>query len=162
MKGAAVFLGQVVVGLVKLGVDLNGLWPDHLCYRVETQERYRQMLDRLRQEAEPLGENIVAGRPIATFRLHQPVRAAGYAVDVLELPAPKAGSSYREGFEHAEFVVPVDLETFMGRHPHLDWDTTGLGKAHNPELRLRLGAANAKFHRTPLADLVASERGAQA
>lgn len=37
-----------------------------------------------------LGETQVNGRPIATFRLHEPVRYQQWRIDALELPAPIA------------------------------------------------------------------------
>ncbi|KAI9345882.1 hypothetical protein DFJ73DRAFT_838969 [Zopfochytrium polystomum] len=105
---------------------------DHICLRVETLAEYALR----KQELEQLGaalltETTIAGRPIATFRLQEPVRVhdarwQGSAlpdgdlrfgpkwerhVYVVELPAPKArvpGKGlpvYSSGWEHAEFAV---------------------------------------------------------
>jgi predicted metalloenzyme YecM len=161
MEGAAPFLAMVLARLEKLGIDVAELQADHLCYRVETAERYHGMQSKLACLGVLLGENIIGGRPIATYRLHEAVRVQGQVVDVVELPAPKPGSPYPEGFEHAEFVVAGELEDLMRKHSGLDWDTDGLHKAHNPELRLHLGAASAKFHRTALSDLIAAEQRGQ-
>lgn len=156
--GAARFLGQIMDHLRPWGLPWEDLRPDHLCYRVETKARYVAMKAELGNAGVLLGEHIISGRPIATFRLNRPVRSGTFAVEVVELPAPKHGSPYAEGFEHVEFVVPVELEVFMQRHPGLAWDTSGLHKAHHPELRLRLGPASVKFHRTALADRIAAEQ----
>ncbi len=162
MEGAAPFLAMVLARLQQLGLDMAELQADHLCYRVGSAVCYQEMQSELAGLGVLLGKSIVGGRPIATYRLHEPVRVQGQVVDVVELPAPKPGSPYPEGFEHAEFVVAGELEDLLRTHPGLDWDTGGLHKAHNPELRLRLGAASAKFHRTALAELIAAEKRDQA
>lgn len=101
------------------------------------------------------------GRPIATFRLSEPLEAGGWRISYLELPAPKLGSEYTEGLEHVEFVVlGGDLDRFRRTHQHLAdmFSTKGMDKLVNPELGLKAAGISVKFHRLPLGEVVRLER----
>lgn len=151
------FLQKLLTGLAKLPVPVEQLELDHLCYRVAGAERYVHVRQQLAEAGVLLGEHLIAGRPIATFRLHEPYHHAGRRIDVVELPAPKPGKPYSEGWEHAEFVVPEDLGRFADRYPDAPWDRSALHKPHQEELRIRLGAISAKFHRRALAEVIEEE-----
>jgi predicted metalloenzyme YecM len=132
---------------------------DHLCYRVETVERYHEMLHRFSESAQLLGETEINGRPIATFEFKEPLRTGGWRIPYLELPAPKDGSPYKEGLEHAEFVTIGDVGKFAEKHAGLPFDRAGMNKLINPELGLKLPAENlsVKFHEQPLGAVVRIE-----
>jgi len=97
------------------GLDLKQS-IDHLCYRVETGERYDELKRKLSSFGACLVESMVGGRPIATYKLNRPIFYKDYIVDLIELPAPKTKSFYAEGFEHAEFISKTPLE-FRNRKP---------------------------------------------
>lgn len=139
-------------------MDVRGLQLDHLCYRVGTTERYALLREALCNESELLAETMISGRPIATFRLHAPIIHGARAIHLVELPAPKPGSAYTEGWEHAEFVVNEDLLAFTQRHAHLNWDLTDLDKPMNADVRLRLGDFSVKFHRMALDEVIRREQ----
>jgi predicted metalloenzyme YecM len=107
-----------------------------------------------------LGEHPIGGRPIASYRMDTPFRYAARSIQVLELPAPKAGSPYPEGFEHAEFVVNERPELFADRYPQLAWDRSAAHKTTNADVRLNYEGFSVKFHQRSLADLIAEETGA--
>ncbi len=155
------FVVNINRGLDELNINRSLLVEmDHVCYRVETTERYRELLDKIGKMALLLGENMVGGRPIATFRLHQPVETGGWNISYLELPAPKAGSPYEEGLEHAEFVVlGGNLEYFQSQHPHLQesFSYKGMEKPLNPELGLKAAGISVKFHELALGKVVRLE-----
>jgi predicted metalloenzyme YecM len=130
---------------------------DHLCYRVETLERYDEMKMLLGQRAFFLDESEVAGRLITTFEFDDPLRAHGWRVPFLELPQPKEGSPYPEGLEHAELVVVGRLETFH-KHHLLPFDDKAMGKTINPELGLKLDGVSVKFHEVQLGAVCAIEQ----
>ncbi len=152
------FLEQLFAGLELVGVDVSGMHLDHLCYRVETPDRYAQLKKALGGDGELLAETMIGGRPIATFRLQTPIIHGNRAIHLVELPAPKPGSPYAEGWEHAELVVNEDLLTFTRRHPHLNWDLSDLEKPLNADVRLRLGDISVKFHRMPLDEVIRREQ----
>eukprot|EP00591_Stephanopyxis_turris_P017004 CAMPEP_0195533180 /NCGR_PEP_ID=MMETSP0794_2-20130614/39980_1 /TAXON_ID=515487 /ORGANISM="Stephanopyxis turris, Strain CCMP 815" /LENGTH=105 /DNA_ID=CAMNT_0040665627 /DNA_START=129 /DNA_END=443 /DNA_ORIENTATION=- len=87
--------------------------PDHVCYRTETIEEYNELVDALKGpgtssgKVELLIEGCIGGRSIATFRLlaQGGVMTKHGLVNVVEIPAPKEGSPYKSGLEHAEFVI---------------------------------------------------------
>lgn len=134
-------------------------WPiDHLCYRVADEAGYQHWRHRLLTAGTLLAETPIGGRPIATFRLHAPLLHGEQAVHLVELPAPKAGSPYAEGWEHAELVTPVPLTELLREHPHLNWGTSELHKPLNPALRLQYGAFSIKVHTLPLDAVIAAEQ----
>lgn len=153
------FIESISDGLSRLGIVRAELsMMDHVCYRVETLERYQQILTRAATIGTLLGENIVNGRPIATFELHEYLEVDGWTVPYLELPAPKEGSSYQEGLEHAELVVIGSLERFVERHKELPFKRDGADKAINPEVGLKKEGISVKFHEQQLGAVVRIEK----
>lgn len=144
--------------LVSAGIKKSELaMLDHIAYRVETIERYHEMLAQLSQIAILKGESEVAGRPIATFEFREYLQVGGWTIPYLELPAPKESSPYEEGTEHAEFVVVGSLEQFQQRHKELSFSTKALSKKLNPELGLKLDGISVKFHEASLGAIVGIE-----
>lgn len=152
------FLRKLFASLEGSSVDVSGFELDHLCYRVETLDRYVELKKQLDAEGTLLAESVIGGRPIACYRLHVTFQFDGRSIDVLELPAPKPGSPYPEGFEHAEFVVHEDLLAFTKRHPKLDRDLGDPAKSINADVRLRFDGFSVKFHRRSLAGVIELER----
>jgi predicted metalloenzyme YecM len=93
------------------------------------------------------------------FRFHQ------REIWLVELPEPKPGSPYPEGYEHAEFVTDRPLAQFeswltahLGITAH-DLDRKGLTKSLNADLRLRLpDGLSVKFHELPLDRVIEIEQ----
>ncbi|MFN9959326.1 MAG: VOC family protein, partial [bacterium] len=82
---------------------------------------YRYWRANLHTLGELLAESPIGGRPIATFRLHEPLTYGARTIPLVELPAPKPGSPYTEGWEHLEMVAPLPLNELLLEHPHLPW-----------------------------------------
>lgn len=153
------FLQKVDEGLRQVGIDRSEVaMIDHLCYRVETLERYQRILSRCAEIGTLLGESQINGRPIATFELTDYLQAAGWTVPYLELPAPKSSSPYVEGLEHAEAVVVGSLDRFEERHRGLMFTRGGMSQSINPELGLKLDDFSIKFHEQPLGAVVRIEK----
>lgn len=131
---------------------------DHVCYRVATQERYAELKEHLMGQDVLASEAMIAGRPIATFALHTPYEHKGRSIAALELPSPKPGRAYKEGWEHAEFATGEPLAAFMARYPHVTFNTRSAGKAHNPEVSVQLTPEyQVKFHPLPLLEVIRLE-----
>jgi uncharacterized protein len=130
---------------------------DHIAYRVETFERYEELMQQLSKLAILRGVTEVAGRPIATFEFHDYLEVEGWTIPCLELPAPKKESPYPEGLEHAEFVVIGSLRAFIARHNDLPFDTKAMNKTLNPELGLKVSGCSVKFHEAQLGAIVGIE-----
>lgn len=145
---------------------LHHLAVDHICYRVDTPKAYALLRDHLLAAGhELLAESLIGGRSIATFRLLTPVRFAGQSIRLLELPAPKAGSPYPAGYEHAEMVTDRPLPEFEGwllKQTHYtakDLDRSGRRKSLNADLRVRLAdGLSIKFHEQSLDEVIRIER----
>ena len=150
----APFLRRLFATLAADGLDVAGCELDHLCYRVETPERYAVLKAELAGLGELLSEKEIGGRPIATFELADPIRFGDRRIPCLELPAPKPGSPYPEGYEHAEFVIDRPFDDFMRSFPHLKFDTKGMHKGVNPEIRLIYEGFSVKFHHHSLAYVI--------
>lgn len=131
---------------------------DHLAYRVGTVEQYDEMKQSLASIALLLDETVVAGRPIAVFELYEYIQSGGWTIPYIELPAPKDGSPYKEGLEHAEFVVVGSLDKFQKRHQELPFITKALDRILNPELGLKTDTAAIKFHEQPIGAVVRIEQ----
>jgi len=153
------FIQNISDGLERSGIMRSELtMMDHICYRVETIERYREMLSALEQYATMIGENVVNGRPIATFELDSYIHVDDWVVPYIELPAPKDGSFYKEGLEHAELVVAGSLGRFLEYHSDLAFGGGGMNKLINPEASLKTDGFSVKFHEQQLGAVVRIEK----
>lgn len=124
---------------------------DHICYRVVSVEDYERAKATLLQDHELLAETLINGRPIATFKLREPLLYGQRQIPLLELPSPKVGSPYPEGYEHAEFVIGRSPAEWITAYPALSWDTKGIQKSVNADARLLLpGGISVKYHEYPL------------
>ncbi len=127
---------------------------DHLCYRVETMQRYEEMKRVLGEFALLRAETPVQGRMISIFELNKYIESNGWTIPYIELPAPKQASPYAEGLEHAEFVVVGSLEQFQWRHADVVFDSKAMDRPINPELGLKTDRAAMKFHKLQIGAVV--------
>ena len=82
--------------------------------------------------------------------LNEPILHGEFQIECVELPAPKPGKHYAEGWEHAECAVGMSLAAFMAKHPELEFETSSLHKEINPEIERAYVGAKLKFHEHPL------------
>lgn len=141
------FLNRLLGEMVSEGFDLADFSQmDHVCYRVASFEAYETKKQELVSVAQLLGETTVNGRPIATFRLHEPVYHANWRIDAVELPAPKAGVKTKEGLEHVEFVLFDDKDDFLKKYAGKQFDLKAADRGINPEIGYKLPSYGVKFH----------------
>jgi uncharacterized protein len=154
------FLASLLFQLSEVGVSVCEMNCDHLCFRVATAGEYHFYKEAFAQHGMLLTEANVNGRPISTFWLREPIRVNEHEVYLVELPAPKTGSDYSTGFEHAEFVVKECFSVLRAKYPHLHF-VEGGNKTLNPELCLKLdGGVQAKFHHLSLDRVIEIEEAA--
>ncbi|MEL7163075.1 MAG: VOC family protein [Bacteroidota bacterium] len=159
------FLAALFTDLEPTPGALDHLFLDHICYRVTSTKRYESLRDALLTDGhELLVEGPINGRRISTFRLQSPIRYAAREIPLLELPEPKPGSPYPEGYEHVEFVTARPLAEFipwLTEHlgiPTTELDRKGMAKKSNADVRVRLGEGRSvKFHERSLAEVIAEE-----
>lgn len=158
------FLEKLMAHLEPTPGTMDHLFLDHACYRVETVDAYIKLRNELLIENELLVEGLIGGRRISTFKMKTPFHFRGREIPLLELPEPKAGSFYAEGWEHVEFVTDRPLSSFdnwlvdqLQISPD-DIDRSGAGKARNADLRLRLpDGLSVKFHEQSLEEVIREE-----
>jgi len=141
------FLEDMLGRVVNEGFDLSDFSQiDHMCYRTTSLKNYEDKKVQLAKVGQPLTETMVNERPIATFRLNQPVFHDKWRIDAIELPAPKQGSKHQEGLEHIEFVLYDDIPTFLKKYDGKPFEMKAADRGINPEIGLRLGEYTVKFH----------------
>lgn len=153
------FLNLLMTEAESLGLPISSYQADHLCFRVETLEQYAFYKEAFSHEGELLTEALVNGRPIATYHLKEPFKVRNQVVNFIELPAPKPGTNYTFGFEHAEFVIQESFTAFAEQYPSLNFTRSG-HKNLNPELCLKLPSGQIKFHHIPLDRVIEIEKAA--
>lgn len=87
-------------------LDLTQFNMDHLAVRMNDVKTAQQWHTLLSTNAQCLKQSEVNGRPIALFKLSQPLEFLGKPISIIELPFPKNKIYPQEGWEHAEIVVP--------------------------------------------------------
>ncbi len=140
------FLTKIFDLLKQDEIDVTNYELDHICYRVETIERYNDIKSQLNKIGNLLTESTISDRAISTFKLFEPIIHNNLKIWLIELPSPKEENFYGEGFEHVEFVIDSDFESFINKYPSINFDKKGLSKKVNPELRIKYGDVSVKFH----------------
>jgi uncharacterized protein len=155
LTGHSIFLKFALSRMKRMGLDPAMLGEiDHICYRVETEDRYLEAKAILAHLGVLASEEQVGGRNIATYHLLSPLKHESFCIPAIELPAPKLASFYHEGYEHCEFVVP-DLGAFLAKYSHLPLERAGLDKDDNPTISLSLSeVSSVKFHPKPLLQVI--------
>lgn len=156
-KSGEDFHRDLVLRLRHLRIPAEDMASDHLCFRVATLGEYEFYKKNLAAHGELLIEAPVNGRPISTFKLHQAFRTEDHLVRLVELPAPKPGVPAPTGFEHAEFIVGESFDRLSARCPDVEWTRSGR-QVLNPELCLKLGDRQAKFHHQSLERVIEIEK----
>lgn len=148
--------------LQEKGIVLPDHWSiDHLCYRVDSELKYRAKKKEFSEFGQLLIESEVNGRMISTFKLSSSVQFLGRKIDLLELPAPKKHKQASEGFEHVEVVCDKTFSELKKTYKELDFSDKGVDKYLNPELELSLRCMAIKFHHQSLESIVMLEDNAK-
>lgn len=147
------FLKKMFAELQRYNIDVSELELDHICYRVETRNRYVGLCDEINKVATLLSEKHIGDRTISTFKLRKPLEYNTRNIWCVEIPSPKKNHSYREGYEHIEFVVNTNLETFISAQK-ATFNTTNMQRDRNPEVSLRFPTGVVKFHPYSLENLI--------
>lgn len=134
------------------------LFCDHICYRVTSNEHYEALKLEILETCDFVHEANVRGRKISIWKYKTPLKIAGLEIKSLELPAPKKGSPYKEGYEHLEFVI-TNLDHFIAANPEIKFDHSGMNRDFNRELALQVSEEfQVKFHEWDILDVVRIEK----
>ncbi len=114
------FLDQVFDNLKNVGISLDGFVElDHVAYRTESIEKYEEIKKELLSFLKPYDEVKFVGRSILVGRLERPLTYQGFQIEGIEVLAPKESNSYKNGLEHAEFVINGTLEDFRKKYDNI-------------------------------------------
>ena len=119
---------------------------DHICYRVDSFNRYLQLKNDLSSLGEVLSEKEINGRPITVIKLRDAILYQDRIIKLIELPAPKLKSEYQEAYEHVEFVIDKSFDAFMTEYSYLEFETKGMKKKTNPDIKIKYNNLSIKFH----------------
>jgi len=140
---------------------LKSHWDiDHICYRTSSEEVYETSKRQLSKIAELLAETDVNGRLISTFRLVDPIIFDDWQINLIEVPAPKKGRSYKDGFEHFEVVCDLTFAELIAEFPNCRHNDAGLSKEFNQELEFNFDRFAVKFHHLSLQSVINIELNA--
>jgi predicted metalloenzyme YecM len=155
---AVAFLECALARLNAEGFLLEPHWHiDHICLRTSTADTYNRMNEQLSQFATLLAETPVNGRMISTFKLGTPLTCQGWEIDLVEVPAPKAGKQHKDGFEHFEIVSDLSFAELSQRYASFALKKDGLNKDFNPELEFFWDSFAVKFHSMSLESVIRVE-----
>ncbi len=153
-----VFLEELFSRINDIELDVTPYFLDHICYRVESVSDYKLKKEQLMLHGELLIESMINGRLISTFKLHTPIEFDKRKIELLELPAPKAGHAYKAGLEHAEFVTTTPLQKIVAKYPQYAFEVFGIHKKINADITLKLGNFCIRFHNQSLEDVIKFEK----
>ncbi len=140
----------------KISIPLD--WEiDHVCYRVETLEQYQNLKNKIQNFSELLIESPINGRNISTFKLHSPISFQGRVIKLIELPAPKEKTFYKEGFEHFEVVPDIALLDLEKKYPMVQFNKDAYSKKINRDISFEIEDYTIKFHEESLEKVIIRE-----
>jgi uncharacterized protein len=145
---------------------------DHICYRCATRKEYLDIKSRLASGGvgNLIVEGMIAGRPISTVELLEPIDYEGWKIPCIEITCPKPGKSHKVGLEHIEIVVGSSSSSFLdskyvlldfvSQHPTAQFDMKAIDKDINADVSVDLGddIGSVKFHVRPLLEVCRYEK----
>ena len=173
MSSISSILGDVDSFITKIiqkvpEIDLKSYECDHICYRCSSNEIYLQKIKELKDLGEVLVEGMIGSRPISIISLHEPIESNGFHIRCIEIPCPKLGRPYKDGLEHAEFVIGTEyddpheknlLKEMILKYPTLNFDSRALDKDINADISLEIDFnTSIKFHVRPIYEIVNIEK----
>lgn len=149
------FLERAFAEMEQKNINLEKHWHiDHLCFRTSSQENYLLTQKQFQSFSKLLIESEVNGRLISVFKLESPIVFRDWEIDLIEVPAPKKGKPYENGFEHIEVVCDLDFEEIKSRYVQFQFDESGLSKNFNQELEIAFDGFAVKFHQLSLESVI--------
>ena len=147
---ATPFLEKTFATLKQDKIDISKYELDHICYRVDTVDRYNELKQEILNYGALLSESQIGGRAISTFKLNEPIIFENREIRCIELPSSKEGSFYPAGYEHVEFVIDLEFEKFMSLYSHISFNTKSISKKVNPTIAIKYDGISVKFHQYSL------------
>lgn len=149
-----IFLDKIFSNLEGAGFKFSEFRElDHLGYRVESLERYYELKKSLAEFCETYSDKEFAGRPVLVCKLKAPLVYGEFKIEGIEVLAPKINNKFKEGLEHAEFVMETTFEEFLEKHKDIKFNLDAYGRRENPELIIEFENCAVKFHEQSLLEI---------
>jgi predicted metalloenzyme YecM len=158
MQNPQPFLDSFFTQIHKVGLDISGLSLDHIAYQTSSAEDYEKWKHEFSTLGQEINEEIIGGRRVTVFKLHEPINYKSYRIQALELIEPRAGQKCESAFQHAEFVLEESFEDYMALYPEIAWDTSSMNRDEFAHLKLNFeNGLTLKFLHHPILELVAAK-----
>jgi len=154
------FLDKIFALMESQEIEVKDYFLDHICYRVQTVDEYNRIKTELLKSSVLLSEALVGGRPIATVKLNSPLIYKNRKIYLIELPFPREGKKEVNGLEHVEFVIDTNLQEFMNTYSQVEFNTKGISKSDNPDIKWTKKGLTIKFHEESLETVIERENNA--
>ena len=144
-------LDKIFDGLNNLGIqegELRGL--DHIAYRTQDIQKYDDIKKELIPFFDKYNEKKFGGRLILVGRFKKPLKYRQFIISGFELLAPKEHNKFKNGLEHAEFVLVKSLNNFYESHKNIKFNLDAYDRQENPELIIDFKNYAVKFHEVSL------------
>jgi predicted metalloenzyme YecM len=147
-----IFLDKLNDYVNRLGIDISNATLDHIAYYTTSSENYDQTKLEFEKFSKLVKEPLVNERRVGVFKFHKPIEYNHQNIKAIELIEPRKNQVIKvAGLEHAEYILPVDLEEFVNNYPDINWDTSRINREQFPMLKLRLSdSMQIKFPRYPI------------
>ncbi len=153
------FLARVFKNIDSVGIEIKGCKFDHIAYRAISNKSYDSISRLLGGYGKRISHNIIRNRPVDIYLLDRPLKYQSSEIKYFEVLAPAEGDKFSEGLEHAEFVINMDLHSFVGRYPDLEWNINGIDREIGPEVAIYFpDRANVKFKTMSMDEIVRLEK----
>lgn len=111
------FFSDLLHRMKKSGINIHGMPLSHLLYRTATMPEYVKLRDELKDYCSEFVETQFNGRAVAILILKKPLLLEdGFAVSMIELPAPRAVHMYPSGLESIGIIVGKQLPEFIKKY----------------------------------------------
>ncbi|HYD35787.1 MAG TPA: VOC family protein [Vitreimonas sp.] len=155
MQGSQAFLDSFFEQISHLGIDISQLTLDHIAYQAASAQDYDALKPSFMKQGKEVSEEMVGGRRVGIFELHQPLKYKNYTINAIELVEPRPDQTCDSMFQHAEFIWPQDFQILIEKYPHLNWDTSSMNRADFPHLKFNFdNGLTLKFLHQPILDMV--------
>jgi predicted metalloenzyme YecM len=174
------FSDKLNAALAQLGIldQCKGLKIDHICVRLKHNSDVNRLKAQIVEAGRLISTANVNGREIAILQLHSPIMIGPWKVSGVEMPYPKLGHAYEDGWEHVEFVLNGAANTMDGvrqafteKFPNLAIDELRKDYGYcedapladgdqipNPTLGIKINGVGLKFHAHPIQVIVGHEK----
>lgn len=149
-----VFLDKIFNNLNSDLLNVSNYDLDHVCYRAETEETYTKTKNLFSNYGNLIAENVIRGRRIAIFKLNDPLVYKEYRIFCIEVSSPRRDIHFKEGFEHAEFVIQESFNDFLKKYSKIEFNKEAMSKEINPEIIRQYEDCAVKFHKGSLLSVV--------